>query len=161
MKATNPAPAGAAWLPDPAAKRPCAAPAKLNSVFIMRYFGDSFPELDRDQQRQRTNLLILLAAVVFLCAIEVGVGIYLLNHAKTHHMTYPPTTPGDIDLANPRSPIPLSGVAVCRVEQWVGAWYDCLVVGQEACPHALSYGDAYFCRHPDRAAMAVRARPTA
>ena len=47
---------------------------------MMRYFGKVFfPELDRDQQRRRLNLLMFLAVMSLFYAAVVAAGVWLLN----------------------------------------------------------------------------------
>lgn len=76
----------------------------------------------------------------------------------TRHMFHPITLTGTSGQAQAKSSSARSARSACRVNHWTGDLYDCQEVGPYRCPYALSYGNAYFCRHPDRAEMATRAR---
>jgi len=73
-------------------------------------------------------------------------------------MRHSTTLPDVSGQAKTKSPPARSAKSACRLNHWVGDLYDCQEVGPYRCPHALSYGNAYFCRHPDRAMMANRTR---
>lgn len=70
-------------------------------------------------------------------------------------MSMPENLPSGLDSSKSKGLRKLPDTAVCRVNHWVGDLYDCLVEGPCGCPHVLSYGDAYFCRHPNRTTMAA------
>lgn len=50
--------------------------------------------------------------------------------------------------------------AVCRArDSGLASYTDCLVQHAFACPHAMRFGEGFFCQHPQRHEMVPGAAP--
>ncbi len=72
-----------------------------------------------------------------------------------------PTLPSRFSDSGAAAKVPsermLPDPTVCRAKPaGFGDYTDCLVAHPIQCPHSLSFGDAFLCRHPERKEIVLR-----
>jgi hypothetical protein len=55
-----------------------------------------------------------------------------------------------------KPPRRLPDMRICRAKPRTPELVDCLVDNPGLCPHVLSFGDSYFCKHPKRDEIIAR-----
>lgn len=45
---------------------------------------------------------------------------------------------------------PFPDAELCRTAHLCAQLFDCLAEDAHYCPHAMPFGDGFFCKHPDR-----------